>query len=485
MARNHIVPKLIIKRFADLINMFDTDSEYLNKERNPKKVFYKNDEYTEEVETQLSRELEAPFAKLIEDKIIGKSKIVLMSEDSALLRRFLLVQSIRTRGPDEFYKIFSDFKEAVDRCTEMHGLPANFRIMDPPSMTDKTEGKFDLYMQTIKMFIECNDADDMLYHPFVTKESYFWAKTFMDAYIVFWDSDGTEDFVLTDNGMTTEYDLSHSLLGCGYIFSKLSYLYAQYKNHKDDRQRGWYFADLILKNQTMYENFNIFNLSANRCIAVMNPFFWLYSGKFRMYDEKTGEPIVFDVPDIWPSFMRKGAAIVPESRLVNGLIHDRKEYTYTPYCLSLLETIYVNTLALRGNTRFIGYGDMSRVAASIFCTAIYDAENRDNVFENETFNKSAFNKNFEESTYTNLMHQGIDKMKQNARIDPFKFWGLCKIEAWRDIEENRYLLEYLLSREDMIRMHWNVNLFKTPDEMIDFFKVCLKRLEDRRAKASQ
>jgi hypothetical protein len=279
VVRSHIVPKLIIERFAHPINVFDVQGGNLKKGKNPKKTFNVEDAYEDEVEKQLCQKIESPFAKLIDNKILNKCDIVLTREELMLMKRFMLVQSIRSAGADGFYENLSNFKVAVDAHIEMNRSNLDLQITKIPSITEKEDKKFTLYMQAMRMFSECIASEDMLEHEYVTRESYFWAKAFQDAYLVFWDSDEKQDFILSDNGTAMEYALSSMLIEGGYGFSKLAYLRSQREEQSYYTPMRVYYTDLFLKNQTMYENFSVFNLTSNRCVALVNPFFRLYSNK--------------------------------------------------------------------------------------------------------------------------------------------------------------------------------------------------------------
>ena len=54
-------------------------------------------------------------------------------------------------------------------------------------------------------------------------------QSFFDSYIAFWDSNVEQEFILTDNGLTSEYEPSHQLFG-GLDHSKLAYLLHMLKN---------------------------------------------------------------------------------------------------------------------------------------------------------------------------------------------------------------------------------------------------------------
>lgn len=80
-----------------------------------------------------------------------------------------------------------------------------------------------------------------------------------------------KEFVLTDCGMSTEYEGFHLITG-GVDISKVSYLQAQSKAHSAE------YGMLMATNCVMYENYNLFVISSSRCMVGINPFFRLYHG---------------------------------------------------------------------------------------------------------------------------------------------------------------------------------------------------------------
>lgn len=100
--KNHYVSQLILKRFANALYIFDDNAKSISKHTQTENIFYKKDIYTDEVETAMNFNLENDFAKLLDKKVLGKNKITLTRTELLLLKRYLLVCSIKTKTPDEF-----------------------------------------------------------------------------------------------------------------------------------------------------------------------------------------------------------------------------------------------------------------------------------------------------------------------------------------------------------------------------------------------
>jgi hypothetical protein len=173
--------------------------------------------------------------------------------------------------------------------------------------------------------------------------------------------------------------------------------------------------------------------------------------------------------------MSKESLSTPESKYDKGW--DNSEYRYIPHRLSLIETVYVNTLILRG-ARTIGFRDLSRITDSIYCIATWDAANREDVCENGIFNLDVFNKRFYESTYVKMAVREHDGCK-DIELDLYlMFWDICKAGAMKDILKNRYLIKHLLSNKDMVIREDCFDMFGAPDKRIEVLKKILSDLEN-------
>ena len=98
MAKNHYVSQFVIKRFSDAINIFDINSGKIDESKRPHKVFYHDDIYTDETE-KLFAYIESRVANIIDQKILKHSPIVLTRKELFLLKRYMLISSVRTQTP--------------------------------------------------------------------------------------------------------------------------------------------------------------------------------------------------------------------------------------------------------------------------------------------------------------------------------------------------------------------------------------------------
>ena len=78
--KNHIVSQMIIRRFADAINVFDAKTGRIDVNKKPSKVFYKHDRLSADLEELLSKSIESRFANLMYGKLNQERVITLTRE---------------------------------------------------------------------------------------------------------------------------------------------------------------------------------------------------------------------------------------------------------------------------------------------------------------------------------------------------------------------------------------------------------------------
>ena len=155
-----------------------------------------------------------------------------------------------------------------------------------------------IYNDVLTLYLESKGNLDMAIHPLCRLEYYVWAKVFLDGYINLWDSSDNHEFILSDNGMSTEYEPSHIVFN-GLSLSKTSYLSSKLSTATKPKMK-FIYLDLLHKCQIQFENFSLFSISSSRILVLIIPFFRLYS-KDAFTDSK--EKLLFPKPKVWPSFI--------------------------------------------------------------------------------------------------------------------------------------------------------------------------------------
>lgn len=163
--KNHYVSQLILKRFANALYIFDDNAKSISKHTQTENIFYKKDIYTDEVETAMNFNLENDFAKLLDKKVLGKNKITLTRTELLLLKRYLLVCSIKTKTPDEFIVSIRNFKSNTERYLKLLQHYDNIKyssLMLLPSIDDIDDTPFNLQMRAMELFINCNTEAELI-----------------------------------------------------------------------------------------------------------------------------------------------------------------------------------------------------------------------------------------------------------------------------------------------------------------------------------
>ena len=136
--KNHYVSQFIIKRFSKAINIFDIRSGCVQERKKSNKVFFKEDVYDEEIEKLFNFNIESRVSNIIDSKILVDGDIVLTREDLEVLKRYMLICSVRTLSVDDFCKILLAFEHNADKYISINNEYENIIIPGIKLFTSKT-----------------------------------------------------------------------------------------------------------------------------------------------------------------------------------------------------------------------------------------------------------------------------------------------------------------------------------------------------------
>ena len=148
--KNHYVSQFIIKKFSNTISIFDINTGKIDASKRPAKVFYKDDIFTEEIETLMCN-TESRVANILNDKILVNGEVKLTREELFTLKRYMLICSIRTMDEDSFEKTFKKFRHNTDMCIMYLSYDFPF-LASLPYNDDLNISNHDLYLRTLKVF---------------------------------------------------------------------------------------------------------------------------------------------------------------------------------------------------------------------------------------------------------------------------------------------------------------------------------------------
>ena len=422
---NHYVPRLILRRYNEKINTYNLKTKELNIGADLRESFSKKLLYSQEIEDLFNSKIEVEFAKVLDRKILVDSEeISLTRKELAKTKKFLLLAMLRTINGEEFMSLR---KEKIAKHLE-ESIKFNEKIIDG-------ESDFDYWMRTIRCILESEDLASIRNHPLATTKAVQWANNFNSAYLSIWDSEETgEDFIVIDNGMTSEHEstrfinpINDDAIKRGYLLDQCIFSTSISDEQKKSNLR--YLYSILFANDFMTENFYIFSITKNRILVLLNPF-------FRLYDKSDYEVTnVLPAPDIWPTRIKeKDLFLKNKNEYINGLAEtlkgkkdDRDLYIYPVRRMCLDDVMYINTLSLDRIDEIIGFSDTSRIKRSL---ALYSIVNGLNDYTDLT-------KQLSDLGYSIKVNEGTRTMKEHISTEHVQF----------SEKEAHYINNFLKARE--------------------------------------
>lgn len=442
--KNHYIPQFIIKKFSKAINVFYFETKELRENRPSEKVFFEKDIYDDEVEKSLNINLESTFSNLVTDKLLKeKDDIILTRKELLLVKKYMLVSSIRAQGKEHFRDYLISFKKKTNNFFKYN---QSFRNTSLPFTEETTLSDRELFNNAILAFSQAKYIADLANNPLCTREMVAYAAPFLLSYITFWDAPDDNEFILSDIGMVSEYEGIHQITG-GLALSKLSYLFHQI--YSDDKRKAIY-GDLFSINEVMYENYDIFNISKKRCLIMISPFFRQY---FEMncclFDKENTELIKLPQPYIWPAIIQNKNLFVPPKNeyMINPYIQTEEDlYIYESKKLTQEELIYINSMLITQSKKLIGFDSGKNVFPSI--EFVIDQKCW---FGSVTADSNMNNQKMFCNFVTNLSKEPLQNLalwcEQNNDViylDISKLFDDYMSNIYRDFKSNIYIYEYLL-----------------------------------------
>ena len=468
--KNHYISQFIIKRFSNAINVFDINDGKIDLNKRPSKVFYKDDIYTEELEKLMNINIESRVANIIDQKILDKEEIRLTRKELYLLKRYMLIASVRNYTPKQFVDFLKGFTSNADRYLLINKLSyAKYNINR--SIHDLKLSDEEIYLNALKVYAIANTPLDIAASELATKEMLAWAIPFLEGYIAFWDAPEDKEFILSDCTMGSEYEGFHLITG-GIDISKTSYLL--------DRCMKKEPIELILGTQSvMYENYDFFNLSSTRTMVLINPFFRLYHNHIIKIENEIFIP---KKPDIWPAIIQdRNLFDVPKNEYkLKGFYHPDDLFIYSPKVLNNEDYIYINNLMLMYSKEVIGFNNPHEIIDTIYyhiwAESQYGSiqkENNDFLTVLQRISDSLLN-----SPYNILIDYC---MKVGKKPDEKVLLTFEKIlnNIYMDFNENRYICEYYLKNQKGLKEFTQLDFLGKGDLKIEFFKQHLEEILKR------
>lgn len=244
---------------------------------------------------------------------------------------------------------------------------------------------------------------------------------------------------------------------------------------------------ILSSNFIMYENYSIFNLSSDRCMIMINPFFRLYQNQRveLIGANNDREAYVLDVPDIWPAIIQnKKLFEVPKNEYVfSERIYSKDDiFVYEPKELNNEEFIYINSILLSQAKEIIGFNDPVKIIDSIYYHVWYKGnfESVTSLDESDEQIVIRLMENVAKSPYRCLCDYCDYKGGINKTEFIFLFEKLLK-NIYKDFRENPYICEYYLDHAEETEKCENLNFLEMSGfSKIDFFKKHLLEIQNQK-----
>jgi hypothetical protein len=359
MSNNHYVPKLVLKKFKNKLCLYNVRTGEYKENVSVEDAYYEENLYDDETEAKLNRLVESQFGGLLANKLlVSDNGICLYRHQVSLIKKFLLISLFRCRDGEKFASFEKNTVE--NGCGGLSSLcPFEERTIDG-------ETDYEYWIRTLNVILDSDGTpENILEHPLKTYSAWRWAFLMKGAYLAFWDAPAGEEFVITDEGMTSENEKGWNGITV-HNHKKLDYMNSVLKevsNRGSKRDIEKAMQDIEVQ-ANFGENFMMFPISAKRMIVLISPYFKkIYEwGVFGVPPIPFGELTNMSNPDLFaPNKNRyKHKQKVGELRL-----HKEDLYLYDVKRLSREDLRYCNSLFLDRIDEYLGCSSIETVGQSI------------------------------------------------------------------------------------------------------------------------
>ena len=358
--RNHYIPKFILKNFVSDgdsgVSCFNPKTGELLHNRTPESIYYEVGIYTNELERKFNDKMECAFSQMLR-KLLNRDSISLRRKDLWMIKRFLLIETLRTPETLSYVK---KFRKILKKCVAYS--PEYSRLMYGKHIDDINSKETDMeyWLRTLDFILEeeefTTDAVDR--NEKGTALAHYWTLAFTAGYIGFWDSPETDEFIITDVGFTSETE-SGWVDGYSKMPTKMKIvtdIIEKFGNKDPDFDV--YLSTLLRWISAFGENIYMFPISSKRMIVLINPFFKFVLTNTWMLPWNALDMIT-EIPD---------ERLFKPNESTCSTIGEHKDddrYTYRPVELHPDQALYCNALFLDRVENWVGFGSMMKMKRSV------------------------------------------------------------------------------------------------------------------------
>lgn len=359
---SHYIPRLLLRKFAEgeKINTYDFGKEafQMKKIRN---TFSMKDLFDKELEQQFASKLEGPVGDMLNHKLLVKDSVVLSRSENKLLRKFLMVNDLRTPISN------GSWEEMLER-TRMGKHPSvklrEYMIRTFQGMKEVMEQisvSKETYLPNLKLAMKFDDLADLAdpKNKEIPLKLTLSARFAMVTAIAFWDSEESgEEFILPKLPGVSQMDQVGEIHK-GLIIQGLIEQKKKEKVPKDIKRE----LDRLLYGSMVYSNnFSIYPLSPTRVLICFSPFFRAFFpikdaiGKQELY------PPLLPKKDFNSHFFEpmRMELFEPCESFLNC------QYQYKVHRLSKEEVQQLNSLLLNLETEEFAFHDYNKIRDSFW-----------------------------------------------------------------------------------------------------------------------
>lgn len=354
--RNHYIPRLLLKRFAqkEKVNVYDYETAAFGVQK-LKNAFSMADIFDSELEWAFATKLEGPFANLLNHKLLLGDTVAIDRKENLLMRKFLMIQFLRAPI------VNTTWDEMVER-TRLKEHPSvqakEFLERHHPELKkifDEAMPSKETYFSDLKKAMEVSSLEELAnpenpYNVSITLQ--LAARHAMASVIAFWDCTEVEqEFILPKLPGISQMD-QVSIFHKSMILRQLQ----EEKTSLTEAQKRE-VNRLIYGCVAYSENFTIFPLSPTRAMICFSPYFRAFFSSFDAAGVREVYPPLLKKEQFEEHFFKpmRMELFTPCKSIAN------QHYQYTVKQLQLEEVLELNALMLDMETEEFAFHDFTRI----------------------------------------------------------------------------------------------------------------------------
>lgn len=361
--KTHYIPKLLLRQFSisDKVNTYN----FFNKNFSTKKlrqVFSGEDLFDSELEKAFATKLEGPFGDLLNHKLLSKDKISITRKENLLLRKFLMINSLRSPIKN---KTWEEMIEHTRLQNHPYTQTREFLCRHHPEYEEQLKKESyskENYISDLKKIMELESLEEMgeqknrermpIWLQFSVSHA-------MATAIAFWDcTDTGQEFILTKLIGISQMDYLGNFHKCLMINN------IKQKKKKEGicRELRWELERLEWGSIVFAENFSVYPISPTRAIICFSPYFRAFFPTMDAWGKKERYSALLEKEQFDRHFYRPMRMELFEPCRTKF----NQEYQYSVKKLEKNEVLSINAILLDMETEEFVFHDYNKIRDSFW-----------------------------------------------------------------------------------------------------------------------